>query len=374
MTENYWKFLLGLQHNAQLFFDDKISYYHIPHPWSIHTHEVFMVRDIDTQALIYDSIDALVVDMFHQGMKHCACYPFTLLFPDVTRLDHTLALKLENYPVLVFNSGLRSLALVKLEKEPTKNIEPIGDPREFWGVSSSQDSQNYLLFSLLELNITQHKKMRQFDDYLNWESYYLETQNLILTAPYQLHPHSPLNFLNNLFFNSCNEQSTPLLENPNPQANLAFTLIDQIQYLQINLKEFKQSRNEMSAYQNLDIEARNQFAEYESTIQNKYIDLICHTANKPFDAYISTKTRKALLTQIQMPPETERLVSAIEDTPQDCEQQISGLRAAITLIIVLGIVFLILYGGVLLVEKYSFVKFILMITTAIAVLAIITRK
>lgn len=67
MIDPYWKFIFGLQHNAQKFFEGQLDYYYIKHEWmSLHC-DVFLVRDFTNNALLYDSVDRLVVRLSQQN-------------------------------------------------------------------------------------------------------------------------------------------------------------------------------------------------------------------------------------------------------------------------------------------------------------------
>ncbi|MFD2014321.1 hypothetical protein ACFSHO_16180 [Acinetobacter vivianii] len=121
-----------------------------------------MVRDLDDYSLIYDSIDALIFDLFHQGAYDCSLYPFALLFPEFEKIQSKFLFEINNYPVLVFNLRHTNIALIKIEREIVKDIQPIGDPREFWGTLSTQDEWNYMLFTLIPLNLEQNTKKLEY--------------------------------------------------------------------------------------------------------------------------------------------------------------------------------------------------------------------
>lgn len=378
MTDNYWKFILSLQHNAQQFFKGLISYHAVRHHWSIRNHDIFMVRDLENCSLIYDSIDALIFDLFHQGAYDCSLYPFALLFPEFEKTQSKFLFEINNYPVLVFKLRHTNIALIKIKREIVKEIQPIGDPREFWGALSTQDECNYMLFTLIPLNLEQNKKIRIFDSGLNWESFYKETQEFIRSAPYQFYGTYDISFTNNLHLYPHEEEGCtfPLLEISSPQNNLAFTLLQQFETLQIHLRGFKHPRNEMSEYQNFDLEEINKFNLYEESIGQQFVQLICHTANSYQTSYISAKTQNELEKEIISSKKQSGLQNspAIENTVSPEPEIISGWRALTTLLIVLAILLIILYGLFLLVQKYEFAKFLLIITTILSVLIIIGRK
>ncbi|WP_038344474.1 hypothetical protein [Acinetobacter sp. A47] len=378
MTDNYWKFILGLQHNAQQFFKGLISYHAVRHHWSIRNHDIFMVRDLDDCSLIYDSIDALIFDLFHQGAYDCSLYPFTLLFPEFKKTQTKFLFEINNYPVLVFNLRHTNIALIKIEREIVKDIQPIGDPREFWGTLSTQDERNYMLFSLIPLNLEQNEKMRTFNSDLNWENFYKETQEIIRSAPYQFYGMYDISFTNNLHLYPHEEEGCtfPLLENPSSQNNLAFTLLQQFDTLKINLRGFKHPRNELSEYQNFDLEEINKLNLYEASIGQQFVQLICHTANSYQSAYIPVKTQNELKKEIILSKKESGLQDSpvIENATSPEPETISGWRALTTLLIVLAILLILLYGLFLLVQKYEFAKFLLLITTILSVLIIIGRK
>lgn len=378
MTDNYWKFILGLQHNAQQFFKDLTSHHTVRHHWSIRNHDIFMVRNLEDSSLVYDSIDALIFDLFHQGAYDCSLYPFDLLFPKFEKIQSNFLLEINNYPVLIFKLRHTNIALIKIEREVVKEIQPIGDPREFWGTLSTQDVSNYMLFTLIPLNLEQNKKIRIFDSCLNWENFYKQTQEIIRSTPYQFYGTYDISFINNLHLYPHEEEGCtfPLLENPSSQNNLAFTLFQQFETLQINLRGFKHPRNKMSEYQNFDLEEINKLNLYEESIDQQFVQLICHTANSYQTSYISVKTQNELEKEIILSKKQSGLQdsSVIENATSPEPETISGWRALTTLFIVLAILLIILYGLFLLVQKYEFAKFLLLITTILSVLIIIGRK
>ncbi|MCH7316040.1 hypothetical protein [Acinetobacter sp. ANC 3882] len=132
----------------------------------------------------------------------------------------------------------------------------------------------------------------------------------------------------------------------------------------------------MSEYQNFDLEEINKFNLYEESIDQQFVQLICHTANSYQTSYISVKTQNELEKEIILSKKQSGLQdsSVIENTTSPEPETISGWRALTTLLIVLAILLIILYGLFLLVQKYEFAKFLLLITTILSVLIIIGRK
>ncbi len=61
MIDHYEQFILGLQYNAQRFFNQKIYYDEILHPWCGQACDIFLIRDFKTNALLHDSFDHLII-------------------------------------------------------------------------------------------------------------------------------------------------------------------------------------------------------------------------------------------------------------------------------------------------------------------------
>lgn len=167
IIDDYWKFILALQHNSNLFFKSHLDYTHIHHEWTSNLCDTFLVRDYEKNTLLYDSIDSLIIGLFQQNFKSCSLYPSNLIFSKNDDLENTFfELNFDNYPMAVFNNTYgTSFALIKMkEKLKSPEITPIGDPRDFfWPTSSQTDAINFAYFSLIVLNRKQQNKCFNFD-------------------------------------------------------------------------------------------------------------------------------------------------------------------------------------------------------------------
>ena len=160
---------------------------HIHHDWTSNYCDVFLVRDYEKNTLLYDSIDSLVVGLFQQNFKSCSLYPSYLIFSENDDLDNAFfEVNFENHPMAVFkNIYGTSYALIPIkEKLKSPEITPIGDPRDFFGPTSSQtDAINFAYFSLIQLNKIQQNECFTFDKNLIWDEFIQQIDQDIFQNP-----------------------------------------------------------------------------------------------------------------------------------------------------------------------------------------------
>lgn len=366
ILDDYWTFIFGLQYNANLFFKDKIDYYRIPHEWSSLFCDGIFVRDFENNNLLYDSIDGLVVGLYQQNFKSCSLYPFELLFDEMDFNQHPhLNVQIYNYPVAVFkNTSAQSFALVQInEKLKSEEIKPIGDPREFWGVTSSQINKNIKILTLIPLNDLQKAKARAFDHHLNWISYFHQIKTDFLESRFNYIDDSNLRMSNNLFIKYHGKKY--LIEHEKLPNNLAFPLLQRCIAINESLSALNANYHERPHYPDFIDSQREQYVEYLEAFKTETINLICHTANNFKNSRVKAKflpiqKNTFIASDFEQEPSMEELIEdSIEiETPleDDSIPPISTLRAMTTLLILFIIVFLIVYGLIWVIRHYEIAK------------------
>ena len=366
IIDDYWKFIFGLQYNANLFFNDQIEYYQIEHEWSSLFCNIFLVRDYEKNTLLYDSIDGLVIGLFQRNFKSCSLYPFELLFDEKELEQHShFNFEIYNYPVVVFKDpSLKYFALVQVkEKIKSQKIQPIGDPRDFWGVHSSQFRSDNKIFTLISLNQSQKSKAQDFDKNLDWMSYFNQIKINFLENRFNYINDSSLILSNNLFINDHGEIN--LIANNGSSNNLAFSLLQRCVHIYECISELNANYHERPPYPNFIDSCQDQYIEFSKQFKTEIIKLICHTANDYKNAQVKNKffpiqKNTFIASEFEQEPSMEALIEdSIEiETPleNDSIPPISGLRAITTLLILFVIVFLIVYGLLWVIRHYEIAK------------------
>ncbi|MFL1541249.1 hypothetical protein ACJOYG_16285 [Acinetobacter baumannii] len=384
MISDYWKFAFGFQYNTQLYLDHKIDYHELRHYWSIHTHQLFYVRDFNSNKLLYDSIDGLVIDLARQGFKQCKLYPFDILFSATALNPHPIfEFSQHNYPVITLQNNDKVIALAQIEYEKYLEIEPIGDPREFWGIASSQRYTNQLLcMSIIELSPQQQKACNQFGQMHHWDDFIENIVKNLKQHPMAQYIYFNFKMVNNLYLDQYDEESFPLLEQPMPQPNLGFSLIHLFEQVQSSFSSLMHPHNDSSPYQNFSHEQYLQLSEYQEIIYQQFVELICYTANHLQSATSITVQQKELLNQLHLATsDLPNVVSTSRDSDQIPntaiemqEPSMTTLQAITSIALFLLIVFVLLYVLYWLTIQFKFVQFVLIICGAISFLYILSKK
>ncbi|AMW77921.1 hypothetical protein AMD27_02750 [Acinetobacter sp. TGL-Y2] len=383
IMDDYWKFIFGVQYNANLFFNNEIEYHQIKHEWSSFFCDVFLVRDYATNTLLYDSIDGLVIGLFQQHFKSCSLYPFELLF-DESGLNQKIHFDfpIYNYPVAVFKSmGFGWIALIQInEKLKSKEIHPLGDPREFCGVSSSQRASNNQLFTLIRLNEAQEQKAQAFDQHLDWMSYFNHIKANFLENRFNYIDDSGLLIAHNLFIEYHGEKKLSE-EDDNPN-NLAFSLLQRCIHVYECLSQLHTNYHERPPYPDFIDSHTEQYVEFTEQFETAIINLICHTANDYKNAKVKTKfipiqKNKYITYEAELEPNIDEFnedSTEIETLPQkNPDLPITGMRAITTLLILFIVIFLIVYGLFWMMRQYELAK-ITVITTGLIILLYLWSK
>lgn len=381
MKNNYWQFILGLQHNAQRYFENQIALYEIQHDWCLKINDVFFVRNMQNNELLYDSINHLVVDMQEQGILHCKLIPFELLFPDLILDSKFYNFEQSNYPLAVFIGENHSEALVNISNEKTKTYS--GEFLELNGSFSTQLSQEYLLFSLVKLDQKQIQRIRSFSRPPDWPHYYQHLKKELLESSFNFKRDLSLTLKNNLILKDTDDGYN-LLKSTQAEANLAFSLIDKLIGLQ-NLIESEEtmSWDGRSAFSDFIYHNNDEMQLFKDQLDNEFITLVSQTANNYQSAFIENSASKNILyleqtqdiqTIKQLPTIDTNNTSDILDQKELNNEETSAWKSVAFLIMFITAIVLICYGILWLSIRFAFANFSLWALFIVVVLIILTRK
>lgn len=375
MTDNYWKFILGLQHNAQRYFDHKIAEYKIEHDWCDITHDLFLLRDLETNELLYDSISHLIVDLRDQQIQRCQLIPFDLLFPEFTQHFKQFIFDTSNYPVAIFLGTEQNFALVKVHAEKVKKFSMSTDPREFSGFASSQTYNKYLLFTLIKLDQKQLQIIDEFKKNLNWKNLHEYFQSTFLDNPFNFKQDKSLVLTNNLFLND-NGINYPFLNEPAIEFNLAFSWVNRLLNLQEQIEtEVEMTRDSKSPYSSMIDQNFSAISLFQEDLNNAFISLLSHSANSYEEAYVNEDFSYIPPQSCQHNPQTDIEVNNELNNEHTTEEKPTSVTAStLYLIFFLAVVIGLLYGVFWLVNHYEFAKFIVITMGVIIFLMIWSRK
>lgn len=375
MTDNYWTFILGLQHNAQRYFDHKIAEYKIEHDWCDITHDLFMLRDLETNELRYDSISHLVADLRDQQIQRCQLIPFDLLFPEFTQHFKQFIFDISNYPVAIFLGTDQNFALVKVHAEKVKKFSMSTDPREFSGFASSQNYHKYLLFTLIKLDQKQLQVIDEFKKNLNWKNLHEYFQSTFLDSSFNFRKDKSLVLTNNLFLK--NEIAEyPFLDEPSHEFNLAFSWINKLCDLQAQIKtEVAMALASRSFYADIIDQNYTEIDLFQADLNNALINLVSHSANSYEKAYVNEDFSYIPPQSHQHKPEINIEANNELNNDRTTEEKPTSVTAStLYLIFFLAIVIGLLYGVFWLVNHYEFAKFMVITLGVIIFLMIWSRK
>ncbi|MEB3753652.1 hypothetical protein [Acinetobacter sp. MD2(2019)] len=375
MIDNYWKFILGLQHNAQRYFDHKIAEYNIEHDWCDITHDLFMVRDLETNELLYDSIPHLIVDLKDQQIQDCQLIPSDLLFPEFTQHFKQFIFDTSNYPIAVFLGRDQNFALVKIHAEKVKKFSMSTDPREFSGFASSQNYNKYLLFTLIRLDQKQLTIVDEFKKSANWKNSHEHFQSMFLDSPFNFRQDKSLRLTNNLFLkNEITEY--PFLDEPSPEFNLAFSWINRLCDLQEQIKtEVAMTLDSRSPYSSIIDQNFSAISLFQEDLNNALINLVSHSANSYEKAYVNEDLSYIPSNSLQH--KTQINIEANNEFNSDSttdEKPTSVTASTLYLIFFLAVVIGLLYGVFWLVNHYEFAKFMVITAGVIIFLMMWSKK
>lgn len=383
MINNYWQFIIALRYNAQRFFDNEISYYSIQHPWCNEICNVFLVRDFQKNTLLHDSVDHLVIFLAEQKIHKCSLYPLDLLFSrDELDQHHSFKFVNTNYPVAVFQDKFnQSFALIQIAHEKnTLDIQPIRDPRDFWGTDSSQDNNALGLFTLIKLNQEQRNNCFCFNKNLNWANLIEDIQQDLFKNPFSAHISAQFELINNLYLYQYNDNPLPLLNEPQHSPQIGFSLIEMLHTIKANIHNLKQAKNENSPILFFNKEELQQFSDYEEKLSKYTLDLICFTANCLEQENQISDLEKKLIKELQKQyPKlgysysTQQEPNSESITTQD-EKEINPWIALFSLILIFAVLFGLLYGFYLLFTHFEFIKFAAITIGIMVFLAIWSKR
>ncbi|SPL69265.1 hypothetical protein [Acinetobacter stercoris] len=374
MMNNYWQFILGLQHNAQRFFDNEIAYYQIQHEWCAITNQLFMVRDFETNELIYDSIDHFIVDMNEQCIQRCRLVPFQLIYPNFTTHFKQYIFDMSNYPLAVFLGRTQSFALVKIEREKVKEFINSSDPREFSGFTSSQIFNEYLLFTLIRLDPKQLQTINEFTKHQNWKTHHEYFKTEFLDNKFNFTQNQNLKLINNLFLE---DEATlyPFLQENKSQPNLAFSWVKQLEDLQNQIETEKElSRDSRSSHSDFIDQNFSQICIYQENLNYAFINLLSHTANDYKNAYIDQDFKLVPYSSTNIPDTATEPDNNTVSCEYTNEKPITTLASTIYLLIFIAIGFGILYGLFWLMSHFEFARFTVITIVVVSFLYIWSKK
>lgn len=383
MIDHYEQFILGLQYNAQRFFNQKIYYDEILHPWCGQACDIFLIRDFKTNALLHDSVDHLIMYMAEKRIRTCSLYPFDLLFEHAKLNQHPhFEFVKTNYPLAVFHNNLnQAFALVQIQSE-TKilDISPIGDPREFWGASSTQFHDAFGLFTLIELNQQQRNECFCFDKKSSWSSLVNSIQLDLFEHPFSTHIQPQFKLIHNLYYYGLLDDSLPLLENPQASPQVGLSLLEMLNSIEAAIQNLKHVKNESSPIHLFTTEEYAQLLDYEYKLSEHHVDVTCYTANHFNRENLVNDEEKALLKQLQkkypkvnyFKSTSDQALSAT-NTSTDKEPEKPWV-VFFSLVLIFAMLFALLYGFYLLFKQFEFIKFAAITIGIIVFLAIWSKK
>lgn len=381
IIDDYWKFILALQHNANLFFKNHLDYMHIHHEWTSNLCDTFLVRDYEKNTLLYDSIDSLVIGLFQQNFKSCSLYPSSLIFNENADLENTFfELNFDNYPVAVFNNFCgTSFALVQItEKLKSPEIIPIGDPRDFWGPTSSQKNCiNFAYFSLIALNRKQQNECLTFDKNLIWDEFVQQIDQEIFKNPSSQDISVYFEHKNNLFCYIGDSTYSPLMTHPNPKSHIGLSLIESTQEVPQSIRSFCDPSNEHSEFRNYSKEKIILLEHFKSSHKKLFNQLVCHTANSlNEDLILNNKTKRIIGNWKKRPTYTWEDDHPVEATPGNAltDEPISMIRVLFVLVILSAAGFGIFYIFNFLFNRFEFIKFVMITLGCISLIYILSKK
>ncbi|WP_374665823.1 hypothetical protein [Acinetobacter sp.] len=383
MIDHYGQFILGLQYNAQRFFDNKISDCGISHPWCDQSCAICFIRDVQTNALLHDSVDHLVAYFAEHHTRQCSLYPFDLLF-DHAELHphHHFEFLKANYPIAVFHNNLnQAFALVQIQYEKKiLDIKPIGDPREFWGVHSTQDHRQLGLFTIIELNQQQRNECFCIDQNSSWSRLINSIQQDLFEHPFSARIKPQFKFIQNLYFDGHHHGSTPLLAEPQQSPQPGLSLIAMLNTLEAEIKSFKQAKTDNSPFHFLTAEEQQQLLDYENKLSECRVGVICFTANHLNQENHLSNDEQALFLELQRkypkPDYSDSapvLPSSAASTAND-KKPAHPWAALFALILIFALLSALLYGLYLLFKQFELIKFIAITIGIMVFLAIWSKK
>ncbi len=374
MYLNYWQFIIALQHNAQLLFNHQLHHYNVHHDWFKETNHVFLVRDLESNELIYDSIAHLTVDLHEQGIQRCRLIPFDHLFSDLPSNFKQFNFNTYNYPLAIFSSEHQSFALVNIAAEKVKPFSTSPDPREFSGFPSTQESRGYLLFTLIKLDQKQQNILDQFDQPQDWQKYYQKLSSDFLNHPFKFKKDVNLTLTNNLFIHD-EAIYYPFLNEASPESNLAFSLTNKIESLDDMIQtELIMSMEDRSSNSSYIDDNYSQIRDFQVRLSDAFIELVAHTANDYQNAYIDQNFTSISIHDLKVEAAKNDVNEHENQFDHIDEEPTSTIASILYLILFLAIVFGLLYGFYWLMLRFEFVKFTAITLGIISFLYIWSKK
>lgn len=374
MIDNYSNFIMGLQYSAQLYFNNNsLNFHNISHEWCRISNDIFLVRDFETNELLYDSSDHLIADLLSQGIRTCQLVPFKQIFSNFSADFKQYNFATYNYPLAVFLGVNRSFALLKINNEKVKDFYISHDPREFSGFPSSQNYDKYHLFTLIKLDQKQLQTITQFNAPLNWQNYYEQLSTQVLAHPFNFKKDLSLTLVQNLSLHH-DSYDYVFLKNPTSEFNLAFSLTNKLENVRNEIQtEVVMSYQDRSSNSNYIDKNYAQIRDFQDQLDDTFVTLISHTANDYKNAYIDEHFKPISRSQIEKNCAQKHLDDEIENINDIEEPTMSPLVSFLYLILFLAIAIGLLYGVFWLVSHYEFAKFTVIAILVLFFLALYSR-
>lgn len=305
MFNYYEKLAISLCYSSNRFFKKEIEYDLIIHEWCEYYCETILVRNYETNQLLYDSIDHLIISLAQQNITKCSLYPAQFILNDIDLDNNYFNVSSKNHPLIIFkNNDSYQFALIPvIEKLTSKKLEPIGDPEYFYTHSTQSNSSKNHLFALIQLNENQRNKCHTYDEKITWDILIKKIDIELHKSPFSTYTPIYFKYINNLFsYNHTIEREIPLIIEIDEKKNLGCSLIESFNQLNSNIENFTHPKNDSSEYQNFSDKQCQQFNKFYDMHKQLFIDIICMTANHFDQKFILSESSKSILAQLPLPP------------------------------------------------------------------------
>ncbi|MCL6247625.1 hypothetical protein M5F00_07090 [Acinetobacter sp. ANC 4945] len=322
--------------------------------------------------------------MAEKRIRTCSLYPFDLLFEHAKLNQHPhFDFVKTNYPLAIFHNNLnQAFALVQINSEKKiLDISSIGDPREFWGASSTQFHDALGLFTLIELNQQQRNECFCFDKKSSWGSLVNSIQLDLFEHPFSTHIQPQFKLIHNLYYYDLQDDSLPLLlENHQASPQVGLSLLVMLNSIEAAIKNLKHVKNENSPIYLFTTEEYAQLLDYEYKLSEHHVYITCYTANHFNQENLINDEEKVLLKQLQKKYPKANYFNATSDqglsatsTSTDKVPEKPWV-AFFSLVLIFTMLFALLYGFYLLFKQFEFIKFAAITIGIIVFLAIWSKK
>lgn len=378
-----WEFTLALHQQIQNVMQGKMIYPDLLHNWLYRTSSIFLVRHAKNNQLLYDDTESLSIDWLNQNIQAVYLIPQHQISPQISQYQHEyLEFSNQNQAIIVarFTHEWRCLLPCQEKTHQSVSAPKNIDPRDYCGTSSSQNATEvYQLFTLMTLTSEQIDRIKRFQTNIQWLDYTKQFNADVYTQDYPYLP-APLKLRKNLYWMRHNYAA--FLE-PSPQHyNLAFSLLEDLHDVLINITGYMHPRNESSDFMSWSEEQRTQFENYHLKLKNIHTELLCHVANHYQTAFYEENELKQVLKkhnityQYSDDPSDDQLLDhpVLSEPLNEDDEPISLAKSVLFSAVFLSVIGCIFYAIFWLSEKFAFVNWLLVVFGVISFLVIIARK